>query len=277
MDTLPGRTRVFNDQDHLLRAGEDPDSGFVIVTGHVELRNAAGTLLGDARQGDVIGAASLLFGGRQELSAIAAGPVEAVMVDRGTVAAELARNPDLVRRHAGELLSALSLVPAAESGMVPGDSDTVKSNVVPIAAARADARALNPGDIAGPGTWSAIWLRPDSDATRGQMGRRGVRIKETPFGVGRKPNRGEQIPRSDIMLQFPDQRPYNLSRNHFVIETGRPGLMIRDAGSQLGTLVNGERIGLDEHRNAVSLHIGENVIAAGGHDSPFRFVIEVLP
>ena len=79
MNTLPGRTRVFSDQDFLLRAGADPDAGFVIVTGHVELRNAAGSLLGDARQGNVIGAASLLFGERQDLSAIAAGPVEAVL------------------------------------------------------------------------------------------------------------------------------------------------------------------------------------------------------
>ena len=116
MNTLPGRTRVFSDQDFLLRAGEDPDVGFVIITGRVELRNAAGTLLGDARQGDVIGAASLLFGGRQDLSAIAAGPVEATMVDRSTVAAEMARNPDQVRRAATQLLAGLNLVPLAETG-----------------------------------------------------------------------------------------------------------------------------------------------------------------
>lgn len=82
----------------------------------MELRNATGTLLGDARQGDVIGAASLLFGGRQELSAIAAGPVEAAMVDRATVAAQMARNPELVRRAATQLLSGLALVPLAETG-----------------------------------------------------------------------------------------------------------------------------------------------------------------
>lgn len=116
MNSLPGRTRIFSDQEYLLRAGADPDAGFVILSGHVELRNATGTLLGDARQGDVIGAASLLFGGRQELSAIAAGPVEAAMVDRATVAAQMARNPELVRRAATQLLSGLALVPLAETG-----------------------------------------------------------------------------------------------------------------------------------------------------------------
>jgi len=289
MNTLPGRTRVFTDQEFLLRAGEDPDAGFVIVTGRVELRNAAGTLLGEARQGDVIGAASLLFGGRQDLSAIAAGPVEAAMVDRGTVAAQLARNPELVRSSATQLLNALNLVPAAETGAdtrVDIFADTAAgldskivspadSNVFPITGKRAPA-APHPGDIAEMGSWSAIWLKPASDATRSGMPRRGVKINEMPYGVGRKPKRGEQIPRTDIVLQFSDERPYNLSRLHFMIELGRPGLMIRDAGSQLGTLVNGERIGLDEPRNAVPLHIGENMIEAGGYDTPFLFIIAIL-
>jgi len=61
-----------------------------------------------------------------------------------------------------------------------------------------------------------------------------------------------------------------------VIERGHNALMIRDVGSQLGTVVNGLRIGIEEPLNAVELHIGENEIIAGGSDSPFRFVIEVI-
>jgi hypothetical protein len=53
--------------------------------------------------------------------------------------------------------------------------------------------------------------------------------------------------------------------------------MIRDVGSQLGTLVNGERIGLDEPRNVVPLHIGENAIEAGAYGTPFHFVVAILP
>jgi hypothetical protein len=126
------------------------------------------------------------------------------------------------------------------------------------------------------GSWSAIWLKPASDATRSGMPKRGIKINETPYDIGRKPKRGKQIPRTDIILQFADERPYNLSRYYFMIELGRPGLMIRDAGSQLGTLVNDERIGLDEPRNAVSLHIGENAIEADGYDTPFHFIIVIL-
>ena len=51
--------------------------------------------------------------------------------------------------------------------------------------------------------------------------------------------------------------------------------MLRDVGSQLGTVVNWLRIGIDEPMNAVPLHIGENEIIAGAADSPFRFVLEI--
>jgi hypothetical protein len=51
--------------------------------------------------------------------------------------------------------------------------------------------------------------------------------------------------------------------------------MIRDAGSQLGTVVNGERIGLDEPRNVIPLHIGANEIEAGGYNTPFSFLLEI--
>lgn len=63
MNTLPGRARIFFDQDFLLRAGEDPDMGFVVITGHVGLRNAAGTPLGEAHEGDVIGAPAFYLAG----------------------------------------------------------------------------------------------------------------------------------------------------------------------------------------------------------------------
>ena len=98
-----------------------------------------------------------------------------------------------------------------------------------------------------------------------------------PFGVGRKPLRGEQTPRVGITLMFGDYKPYNLSRSHFVIERGNNALMIRDVGSQLGTVVNGERIGIDERNNAVPLHIGENEITAGGTDTPFAFIVDIEP
>jgi len=256
MTNLPARTRSFSDGEVLLEAGSDHETGFVILSGHVEIRNATGGLIELASQGAVLGAVSLLFGGGQEYRATAKGAVEAISVDRASVSAQLARNPDLVRESAAAILARLDLVPQAERDTVPVDHD---------------------GPVATPGGWSEIRLKPASTATRAGLSRRGQEITRMPFGVGRKPLRGEQSPRTEVALMFPDSKPYNLSRSHFVIERGHNALMIRDVGSQLGTVVNGLRIGIEEPLNAVALHIGENEIIAGGSDSPFRFVIEVLP
>jgi CRP/FNR family transcriptional regulator, cyclic AMP receptor protein len=43
----------------------------------------------------------------------------------------------------------------------------------------------------------------------------------------------------------------------------------------LGTIVNGQGIGHHFMRDAVSLHVGENRIIAGGWGSPFEFVVSV--
>jgi hypothetical protein len=155
---------------------------------------------------------------------------------------------------ASGILSRLDLVPRAERDAVPTAHD---------------------GPIAAPGTWSDIRLKPASQETRAGLPRRGLQIDQMPFGIGRKPLRGEQSPRVEIALMFSDSKPYNLSRSHFAIESGHNALMLRDVGSQLGTVVNGLRIGIDEPMNAVPLHIGENEIIAGAADSPFRFVLEI--
>lgn len=60
-----------------------------------------------------------------------------------------------------------------------------------------------------------------------------------------------------------------------MIECGHNALMICEVGSQLGTVVNDLRIGIEESLNALPPHIGENEIIAGGADTPFRFVIDV--
>ena len=131
------------------------------------------------------------------------------------------------------------------------------------------------GPITTPGTRSELRLEPGTWTTRSELPKRGLTITEYPFVVGRKPLRGEHAPRSHVALMFPDAKPYNLSRNHFAIEKGHTALMIRDVGSHLGTVVNGARIGIDEPLNAVTLHIGENEIMAGGTDSPFQFILEI--
>ena len=108
----------------MLQAGGDFETGFVILSGHVELRTVSGALVEQAGQGAVLGAVSLLFGGAQEFTATAKDQVEAAMVDRATVSAQLSRNPELVREAAGSILARLDLVPKAERAAEPTNHES---------------------------------------------------------------------------------------------------------------------------------------------------------
>lgn len=138
-------------------------------------------------------------------------------------------------------------------------------------------RGNHDGPLAAPGVWREVRVKPLTPETRNTMPRRGIVVREFPFGIGRKPLRHQQTPRTEMSLMLIDNKPYNLSRSHFVIEHGPDALMVRDVGSHLGTEVNGERIGVDNILNAMVLRMGENEVAAGGDDTPFRFIIEILP
>src|SRR5262249_50838464 len=64
-----------------------------------------------------------------------------------------------------------------------------------------------------------------------------------PFVMARRPSTGEDVPSLQPDLMLDDTAPFRLSRNHFVIERRDEGYHVRDPGSTLGTIVNGDPIG----------------------------------
>lgn len=98
---------------------------------------------------------------------------------------------------------------------------------------------------------------------------------DLPFSVGRKPGRTERAPRTPLDLVLVDVRPFNLSRRHFAIDMSPAGPVVHDPGSQLGTTVNGVRIGTGQPTNVAPLSAGANEVVAGIGTSPFRFAIAV--
>lgn len=96
-------------------------------------------------------------------------------------------------------------------------------------------------------------------------------IDHWPFRVGRSAS-GIL---GDNHLELDDQQPYTVSRNHFLIDRSDLGVLVRDRGSYLGTVVNGEKIGGRRHNGEVILTPGENVVIAGKPNSTFRFRVHV--
>jgi pSer/pThr/pTyr-binding forkhead associated (FHA) protein len=102
----------------------------------------------------------------------------------------------------------------------------------------------------------------------------GLLITRFPFRVGREPAEGRsRLSSNDLGL--PDKEPYNVSREHFSIETDSEGVMLYDRGSFRGTIVNGSQIGGNRVIGSVRLQAGGNEIIAGSEDSPFRFSVQV--
>ena len=72
-----------------------------------------------------------------------------------------------------------------------------------------------------------------------------------------------------------DIGPFRLSRNHFMIEQCQDGYNVQDLDSTLGTIVNNQHIGGHFRTDYALLRAGENVVIAGGADSPFVFCVSI--
>ncbi len=93
--------------------------------------------------------------------------------------------------------------------------------------------------------------------------------------VGRTRVAREANPQRRPDLLVKDKVPFRLSRDHFMILHSYDRFIVHDMSSTLGTIVNGRAIGRHFASDDAELRDGENVIIAGGMDSPFEFTLFV--
>jgi hypothetical protein len=100
-------------------------------------------------------------------------------------------------------------------------------------------------------------------------------ITKLPYRIGRAyfDTGVASLARNDLSIT--DSAPHQLSRNHCEIDFEHGQFVLRDRGSKLGSLVNGEAISVDSGRISVPLQKGENTIILGNADSPHRFSLTV--
>ena len=116
-----------------------------------------------------------------------------------------------------------------------------------------------------------VKILPLTDAMAKVLPADGLFVERLPFRVGRAADGKARDPLGLNDLALSDEVPYHVSRNHLALERNAQHLVVRDRGSFLGTLVNGVHIG-GRHRGAEAVLVeGENEIALGSADSPFRF------
>jgi hypothetical protein len=244
--------------------GEPSRTVLLIEDGEVEVAKAAGTgevLLGTVGPGEFVGEMGVIEGRARSATVRARSPVRGEMLERRLFLERVSRDPRLAF---GVLLRLSERLHAADERL----ADAVASSPDEThAAAPADAVPAVAGD--------RIVLFAASEALAGQVPGEGIVINRLPFVVGRQPAANEGRRGAAVQLGLEDTAPYRLSRRHFAVVAGAEGLVVRDDHSTLGTVVNEEAVGEQFPRSEALLRRGENLVAAGGADSPFVFRLVV--
>jgi CRP-like cAMP-binding protein len=247
------RERKVEAGEIVYREGDPGDALFIIEEGDVEvLRTVGGTRvrLAVLRKGASFGETGVIRSKPRSTTTRAVGPVSLIEIPRETFLATFRDDNPL----------ALSLLQMLCERLLAADSQLIEQRLY------SDGARLD--------SVGRIRLLPASPETEGQIGSEGRAIEALPFRVGRQGARGEQANaiKPSLVLQMSDDQ---MSPLHFAVE-GRDGrLSLRDLDSHLGTMVNGVRVAHFEYANTADLRFGENLVQAGGAESPYRFRIIV--
>lgn len=118
-----------------------------------------------------------------------------------------------------------------------------------------------------------LLLRPGNDYVTRYIGHDGITVKALPFKLGQRTTRDGRATVTERSLSIPGINDFALSPDHFAIEKRGGELILRDLGSHLGTLVNGQYISRYSHSATAPLFMGNNDVTAGPEGAPYRFKI----
>src|SRR5690349_7569689 len=240
--------------------GEPSRAVLFVREGEVEAAKEAGTgevVLGTVGPGEFAGEMGVVEGRPRSATVRARTAVLGEMVERRAFLERVSRDPQLAF---GVLLRLSERLHAADERLAEA-----------VAAAPDEGHATAPSDAASVAVGERVVLFAASDALAGLLPAEGVAVDRLPFEVGRRPAEGEGHPGGSVRLELEDAVPYRLSRRHFAVVAADGGLAVRDDHSTLGTVVNGEAVGEQFPRSEAPLRRGENLVVAGGADSPFAF------
>jgi CRP-like cAMP-binding protein len=116
-------------------------------------------------------------------------------------------------------------------------------------------------------------LTPQAKAACG--GQERIEVASFPFRIGRSTEHGQSDPFHPTNLLLHDEQPFHVSRAHCALEFERNALVLLDRGSALGTVLDGDEIGIEAGVLSAPLEVGVHEMALGGEKGPFRFRITV--
>lgn len=261
------------------RPGDPAERAFLIVAGNVDILDgiARVAMLGP---GNVFGEMSLIEERPHGLTARAATAGKVSTLTREEFEHLLQTDPARTRHYLKSLFERLRTLstrashtphaePAHRSSVTAAHSQPIvpPSDSGPVALPSADPDAEAPA--------RRVVVYPLTRRAAETLPEEGLLLNSFPFRIGRAPgaNDPEGMDLNDLWLL--DQKPFNVSRNHCEIELDGIRVVLHDRGSNLGCLVNDQRVGGKVPTRSAVLHVGQNVLVLGGAMSPYQFRIEV--
>ena len=245
----------------IFREGEDSDSVCRIIDGRVEVVKEDGpqrVVLGQIGKGEYVG----------EMGAIEGRPRSATVRAESDVTVEWIERAEFLRRVSENSETALELIIRLSQRLGSLNRTYAESVLSARPMSQTDQISTSPAPKSSP---SKVSIFGDSRALEDFLPPEGLVIDTYPYVVGRLSQKGESIRPASVNLTLEDSKPFRMSRVHFAILRTEDGLQVRDLESTLGTSANGVLLGGRFGSDLAPLKRGENIIAAGGVDSPFRF------
>ena len=253
--------RQFKKGEILFHQGDASDCVMLVRTGEIEVLREVGdvtVLLGHVRDGEWLGELSVIENRNRGATARAVADCEVEILTAQKFLEWVSSDPLMAR----DLIRRLSVRLREVVDTVAGELSSFAHNHFEDGQGEASDH-------------SAISLMAQTDELHSRVGAVPIHVAKLPYLVGRVPVTGEEQPSRPPDLLIGDAEPFRLSRQHFMIARSGTQLVASDMGSALGTIVNGQAVGHHFMKDSAPLHRGENHIIAGGHDSPFTFLISV--
>lgn len=259
--------KQFKKGEFLFRQGDYSDCAFLLRSGEFEVWRESGTrsvLLGHVRQGEWLGEMGVIESRNRSATALASASGEVEVLTAQQFLNRVSGDPVLARDLILRLSIRLRDIEDKISEDLLGYSQDHSRD-------RTNQTAPEPNNMGE----AKISIKAESAELRALIGEAPLPVTRLPYLIGRIPSEGTAGPSRAPDLLIKDSLPFRLSRQHFFIAPGASGYRVTDAGSMLGTIVNGRAIGHHFAKDSAPLNRGENHIVAGGHDSPFKFLVTV--
>lgn len=286
------RSLSFNAGNVIIKKGELEMCAYVIESGKVEVSNIVNnkkTVLAVLGKPQIFGEMGLIEDKPRSATVTALEKTKLSMISRNAFNELFEKNPKVLLpiikalferlRTANKLIVGQSMESSASKWHEHKQTATIQEVTKPTVETKPiektvpteETKSIEEAIQEAPYLKGDAYLSGLNEASIEALNGKEMMLNQFPFKIGRDQGSSSGIDIfSDNNLYLKDSPPFNVSRNHFLINKIDGRFIIVDRGSSLGTLVNGEKI-----EDQYVLTECKNEIAIGTILSPFMFKLEI--